>query len=105
MRAWSVEKPGPMPSRPVRLVEREVPELAGGELLLRVHVCGVCRTDLHVAEGDLPVHLPGVTPGHEIVGEVVEAGPGCRRGPGDRVGVAWLRSTCGSCRYCRRGTE
>jgi alcohol dehydrogenase, propanol-preferring len=105
MRAWSVEKPGPMASRPVRLVEREVPELAEGELLLRVRVCGVCRTDLHVAEGDLPVHLPGVTPGHEIVGEVVEAGPGCRRGPGDRVGVAWLRGTCGSCRYCRRGTE
>ncbi|MCW2912801.1 MAG: zinc-binding alcohol dehydrogenase family protein [Actinomycetia bacterium] len=105
MRAWSVEKPGPMASRPVRLVEREVPELAEGELLLRVRVCGVCRTDLHVAEGDLPVHLPGVTPGHEIVGEVVEAGPGCRRGPCDRVGVAWLRSTCGSCRYCRRGTE
>ncbi|MBX6767238.1 MAG: zinc-binding alcohol dehydrogenase family protein, partial [Actinomadura rubrobrunea] len=63
------------------------------------------RQDLHVAEGDLPVHLPGVTPGHEIVGDVVAAGPGCRHRPGDRVGVAWLRGTCGACRYCRRGAE
>jgi propanol-preferring alcohol dehydrogenase len=74
-------------------------------LLLRVLACGVCRTDLHVAEGDLPVHLPDVTPGHEIVGTVVAAGPGCRHTAGDRVGAAWLRATCGACRYCRRGTE
>jgi propanol-preferring alcohol dehydrogenase len=90
---------------PVRLVERDVPVPGPGELLVRVKVCGVCRTDLHVAEGDLPVHLPGVTPGHEIVAEVVAAGPGCRRDRGARVGVAWLRHTCGLCRYCRRGAE
>lgn len=105
MRAWSVTAPGPIATRPMRPVEREVPDPGPGELLVRVRACGVCRTDLHVAEGDLPVHLPGVTPGHEIVAEVVAAGPGCRRAPGARVGVAWLRSTCGACRYCRRCAE
>jgi propanol-preferring alcohol dehydrogenase len=105
MRAWSVLRPGPMAGGPLRPAEREVPEPGTGELLVRVLACGVCRTDLHVTEGDLPVHLPGVTPGHEIVGEVVATGPGCRRSAGDRVGVAWLRHTCGACAYCRRGAE
>ncbi|HEX6472073.1 MAG TPA: zinc-binding alcohol dehydrogenase family protein [Streptosporangiaceae bacterium] len=105
MRAWEVHTPGPMATRPLRLVERPVPEPGPRELLVRVLACGVCRTDLHVAEGDLPVHLPDVTPGHEVVGMVVAAGPLCRHAPGDRVGVAWLRATCGACRYCRRGTE
>lgn len=105
MRAWMVERPGPIADGPLRRAGREVPEPGPGELLVRVLACGVCRTDLHVAEGDLPVHLPGVTPGHEIVGEVAAAGPGCRRVPGDRVGVAWLRGTCGACRHCRRGAE
>jgi alcohol dehydrogenase, propanol-preferring len=72
---------------------------------VRVLACGVCRTDLHVAEGDLPVHLPRVTPGHEIVGEVTAAGPGSLHGVGDRVGVAWLRGTDGACKFCRRGAE
>lgn len=76
-----------------------------GEVLLRVLACGVCRTDLHVAEGDLPVRREGVTPGHEIVGEVVAAGAGALRAIGERVGAAWLRSTCGRCAYCRRGAE
>ena len=89
----------------MRQVDREVPRPGPGELLLRVLACGVCRTDLHVAEGDLPVHLPGVTPGHEIVGEVVSTGDSARHRPGDRVGVAWLRQTCGVCRFCRRGAE
>jgi propanol-preferring alcohol dehydrogenase len=105
VRAWEVHTPGAMPTRPLRLVERAVPQPGPGELLLRVLACGVCRTDLHVAEGDLPPHLPGVTPGHEIVGTVVAGGPGCRHAAGDRVGVAWLRATCGACRYCRRGAE
>jgi propanol-preferring alcohol dehydrogenase len=94
-----------MESGPLDLIERDIPEPGRNELLLRVRACGVCRTDLHVAEGDLPVHLPGVTPGHEIVGEVVAAGPGCRHAPGERVGAAWLRTTCGACPYCRRGAE
>ncbi len=91
---------------PVRLIERPRPEPGHGELLIRVLCCGVCRTDLHLAEGDLPPKAPDVTPGHEVVGEVVEAGPGAVRfRPGDRVGVAWLAGTDGSCRYCRRGAE
>ncbi len=69
---------------------------------MRVRTCGVCRTDLHVAEGDLPVHRPGVTPGHEVVGEVA-GGTGFARG--DRIGIAWLRHTCGRCRFCLRGNE
>ncbi|GAB2831929.1 zinc-binding alcohol dehydrogenase family protein [Actinocorallia aurea] len=105
MRAWSVRSPGPMASGPLAWIERDVPEPGPGELLLRVRACGVCRTDLHVAEGDLPVHLAGVTPGHEIVGDVVRAGPGAHHAIGARVGAAWLRSTCGRCAYCRRGAE
>ncbi|MEV4252610.1 zinc-binding alcohol dehydrogenase family protein [Spirillospora sp. NPDC049652] len=100
MRAWTVPEPGTL-----RRTERDAPEPGPGELLVRVLACGVCRTDLHVLDGDLPVHRPGVVPGHEIVGEVVAAGPGCLRGPGDRVGIAWLRGTCGACRFCRRGAE
>ncbi|MGI5417205.1 zinc-dependent alcohol dehydrogenase family protein [Actinomadura luteofluorescens] len=105
MRAWAVERPAPIETGPLRRAERDAPSPGPGELLVRVLACGVCRTDLHVAEGDLPVHLPGVTPGHEIVGLVESAGPGCLHGPGDRVGVAWLRGTCGACRFCRRGAE
>ncbi|WP_131741796.1 zinc-dependent alcohol dehydrogenase family protein [Actinomadura roseirufa] len=105
MRAWAVEAPAPITSAPLRRVARDVPEPGPGELTVRVLACGVCRTDLHVAEGDLPVHLPGVTPGHEIVGEVAAAGPGTLHATGDRVGVAWLRGTCGACRFCRRGAE
>jgi alcohol dehydrogenase, propanol-preferring len=105
MRAWAVHEPGPVATGPLRPVEREVPDPGPGELLLRVLACGVCRTDLHVAEGDLPPHLPDVTPGHEVVGEVVAAGTGCRHVAGERIGVAWLRGTCGACRYCRRGAE
>ncbi len=77
------------------------------ELLVAVRACGVCRTDLHVTEGDLPVHRERVTPGHEVVGEVIEVGPDAGQGfrVGDRVGIAWLRHTCGLCSYCRRGDE
>ncbi|MEP7160123.1 MAG: zinc-dependent alcohol dehydrogenase family protein [Dermatophilaceae bacterium] len=106
MRAWSVRKPGPIDEQPMRLVTRPIPTPGIGEVLLRVDACGVCRTDLHVAEGDLSVHLPNVTPGHEVVGTVVELGPGAERFElGDRVGIAWLRHTCGVCRPCRRGNE
>jgi propanol-preferring alcohol dehydrogenase len=69
-------------------------------------VCGVCRTDLHVAEGDLVPHAPEVVPGHEVVGVVDAAGPGASRfALGERIGIAWLRSTCGACRFCRGGAE
>ena len=107
MRAWRVRRPGPVRSGPLELDARvAVPEPAAGELLVAVRACGVCRTDLHVAEGDLPVRHPGVTPGHEVVGEVVALGPGAGGfAVGDRVGIAWLRHTCGRCVYCRRGDE
>ncbi len=106
MRAWVVSKPGPVSTGPLTLTERPVPEPGPGELLVRVLACGVCRTDLHLAEGDLPPRAPDVTPGHEVVGEVVAAGPGASRfQPGDRAGAAWLAGTDGSCRYCRRGQE
>jgi propanol-preferring alcohol dehydrogenase len=106
MRAWVVHQPGPISAGPLRLTDRPRPDPGQGELLIRVLCCGVCRTDLHLAEGDLPPRAADVTPGHEVVGEVVAAGPGAARfGPGDRVGVAWLAGTDGSCRYCRRGAE
>jgi alcohol dehydrogenase, propanol-preferring len=95
-----------MPTGPIRLIERRRPDPGPGELLIRVLCCGVCRTDLHLAEGDLQPKAPDITPGHEVVGEVVAAGPGTVRfTAGDRVGVAWLAGTDGSCRYCRRGNE
>lgn len=107
MRAWRVRRPGPMHSRPLELDENAaVPEPSTGELLVAVRACGVCRTDLHVTEGDLAVHRPAVTPGHEVVGEVVALGPGAEGfAVGDRVGIAWLRHTCGRCAYCLRGDE
>jgi alcohol dehydrogenase, propanol-preferring len=83
-----------------------VPVPAPGELLVRVEACGVCRTDLHVSEGDLPVHREQVTPGHMVVGTVAALGEGAAGyAAGDRVGVAWLRHTDGTCAYCRRGSE
>jgi alcohol dehydrogenase, propanol-preferring len=106
VRAWVVHEPKPAASGPLRLVERETPEPGPGQLLIRVICCGVCRTDLHLAEGDLPPKAPDVTPGHEVVGEVVRTGPGTTRfQPGDRVGAAWLAGTDGTCRYCRQGRE
>jgi propanol-preferring alcohol dehydrogenase len=83
--------------------DEPVPVAGQDELLVRVRACGVCRTDLHVAEGDLPVHRPGVVPGHEVVGEVETAAG--EFAAGDLVGIAWLRHTCGTCRFCLRGRE
>lgn len=107
MTGWRVQRPGPITDGPLERVTTEVPRPGPSELLVAVQACGVCRTDLHVAEGDLPVHRPGVIPGHEVVGEVVEVGAdaGAEFAVGDRVGIAWLRHTCGTCRYCRRGDE
>ncbi|MGH9118376.1 MAG: zinc-dependent alcohol dehydrogenase family protein [Acidimicrobiales bacterium] len=108
MRAWVIEAPGPIDTRPLRPVERTAPIPAPGELRVRVSVCGVCRTDLHLAEGDLAPRRPGVgvVPGHEIVGVVDALGPGASRfAVGRRVGIAWLRHTCGCCRFCLRGDE
>jgi propanol-preferring alcohol dehydrogenase len=106
VKAWIVGTPGPIATGPLVPVERPRPEPGPGEIRLRVVVCGVCRTDLHLAEGDLPPKRPGVVPGHEVVGTVDAVGPGCRRfRTGQRAGIAWLRATCGRCRWCRRGDE
>jgi len=109
MTAWQAQRPGPMSTRPLERVTTDIPRPAGDELLVAVRACGVCRTDLHVTEGDLPVHRRDVTPGHEVVGEVVEVGaavgPQAQFAAGDRVGIAWLRHTCGVCRFCVRGRE
>jgi propanol-preferring alcohol dehydrogenase len=100
-----------MSSRPLERVTADVPRPAAGELLVAVRACGVCRTDLHVAEGDLPVHRRGVIPGHEVVAEVIDVGPeivpgaGDEFAVGDRVGIAWLRHTCGRCKFCENGNE
>ena len=101
-----VEKPAPIESDPLHAIDAPVPEPGPGEILVRVRTCGVCRTDLHVAEGDLPPRHPRIIPGHEVVGIVDKRGVGAARfKQGDRVGIAWLRETCGSCVYCRRGRE
>jgi propanol-preferring alcohol dehydrogenase len=98
--------PAPAESRPLAALDREVPRPGPGEILVRVEVCAVCRTDLHVIEGDLAPRRPGIVPGHQVVGEVAAAGPGARLLPvGARVGIAWLRRTCGACRFCTRGDE
>jgi propanol-preferring alcohol dehydrogenase len=88
----------------LRLVERALPVPGAGEVLLRVRACGVCRTDLHIVDGELPVHRDPVVPGHQIVGEVV-GGASAERPRGMRVGVSWIGSTDGTCAYCRRGSE
>jgi len=92
------------PGAPLAGQQRPDPQPAAGEVKLRVLACGVCRTDLHVVDGDLPQVLPAVVPGHEIVGCVEAVGPGVEGlAAGDRVGAAWLGETCGACRYCRDG--
>jgi propanol-preferring alcohol dehydrogenase len=106
VRAWVVDTPGPVDGGPLRRVERTLPEPGQDQVRVRVACCGVCRTDLHLAEGDLPPRRAAVTPGHEVVGRVEARGPGAQRfAVGERVGVAWLGRTDGSCRFCRRGDE
>jgi propanol-preferring alcohol dehydrogenase len=106
MRAWAVGSPGSVDSRPLVEVSRQVPTPGPGEVLVRVDACGLCRTDLHLAEGDLAPRRPETVPGHQVVGRVVGSGARQERfEDGDRVGIAWLRSTCGHCRWCRSGAE
>jgi propanol-preferring alcohol dehydrogenase len=106
VQAWVVDAPGPIDSGPLTRVARELPEPGAGQVRVRVSCCGVCRTDLHLAEGDLPPRRPRVTPGHEVVGVVDAVGAGASRfSVGERTGVAWLGRTDGTCRYCRRGHE
>lgn len=106
MRAMILREPAPIAEAPLEPVELPDPEPGPGELRVRVLACGVCRTDLHVIEGDLPRATLPIVPGHQIVGRVDALGEGCARfSEGDRVGVAWLRETCGACEHCRAGRE
>ncbi len=101
MRAMILERAG----QPLRLVEKNRPRAGTGQIALRVLSCGICRTDLHVVDGELDQPKPSVIPGHQIVGEVVEVGAGASVERGSRVGIPWLGWTCGECRYCASGRE
>jgi propanol-preferring alcohol dehydrogenase len=106
MRAWAVDKPGPIDTGPLVRVDRAEPHPGPGEVRIKVSACGVCRTDLHLAEGDLQPHRQGTIPGHQVVGTVDERGPETDRfEEGDRIGIAWLRHTDNTCRFCTRGDE
>jgi propanol-preferring alcohol dehydrogenase len=107
MQAWIVTQPAPIGQQPLHRVELPRPQPGPGQVLVRMRVCGICRTDLHIAEGELPLRHPDIVPGHQVVGEIAELGPentGALR-PGQRVGVAWLHSADGICRFCRSGRE
>lgn len=119
MRAMILKKTMPIESGPLELVELPVPDPGPGEILLRVTMCGLCHTDLHTVEGDLPLPVLPIIPGHQIVGIVERAGPGAGSARakeraaagvpsprvGARVGAAWLHSSCGTCSFCKRGLE
>jgi alcohol dehydrogenase, propanol-preferring len=104
VKAAILKSPARISSNPLGIEQIPRPEPGSGEVLLRVRACGVCRTDLHVVEGDLPPLRPHVIPGHQIVGEVV-AGATDRHPAGSRVGVCWIGGVDGVCPYCRRGLE
>jgi propanol-preferring alcohol dehydrogenase len=106
MRAMILKFPASIDSSPLELREIDAPKPALGEVRVRVLTCGLCRTDLHVIEGELPPHKKEIVPGHQVVGVVDELGTeAVRFRIGDRVGIAWLRYTCGQCRYCKAGKE
>ena len=106
MKAWILSKPGPVDTNPLRLTELPVPTPGADEVLIQVHACGICRTDLHVVEGELDVHRSPVIPGHQIVGRIATLGSNVTDfAIGDGVGVAWLNRTCGVCEFCRAGRE
>jgi propanol-preferring alcohol dehydrogenase len=106
MHAWQIAEQGPAAAGLLRSIDIPEPEPAAGEVRVRIRACGVCRTDLHITEGDLPLHRRPVVPGHEIVGIVDKLGPGAHRFEiGERIGIAWLRQTDGDCRFCLRHQE
>jgi propanol-preferring alcohol dehydrogenase len=102
----ALDDPQPIEEGPLVLVDKAVPEPKVGEILIQTIVCGICHTDLHTVEGELPLRKRPVTPGHQVVGVVEKAGGDTTRFKvGDRVGVAWLYSTCAACSFCREGKE
>ncbi len=106
MKAMVLNQTGDVSGSPLQLSDRPVPAPGVGQVLVKIHVCGVCRTDLHVVEGELPdIRLP-LIPGHEAVGQIARLGPGVTEmNEGDRVGIAWLQGTCESCEFCTSGRE
>jgi propanol-preferring alcohol dehydrogenase len=104
MKAAVLHRPAAISQRPLQILDLPKPELTPGRVLLKVHACGVCRTDLHIVEGELPPRLTPVTPGHQIVGEVVE-GATATLPVGMRVGVSWIGGTDGTCWFCRHQME
>ncbi len=104
MKAAVLDRPAPIDQRPLQILDVPKPELTPGHVLLKVRACGVCRTDLHITEGELPQRLKPVTPGHQIVGEVVN-GATAEITKGTRVGVSWIGGTDGTCWYCRHEME
>ncbi|MDE2572954.1 MAG: zinc-dependent alcohol dehydrogenase family protein [bacterium] len=104
-RAAVLHEPKAVSGEPLRIEDREIAPPAPGEVLLRVRTCGVCRTDLHIVEGELPPHRASIVPGHQIVGEVIALGAGATLALGARVGVSWLGGTDGTCAYCVGGRE
>ena len=104
MKAAMLTTAGPIGSRPLRIGDAPSPGIRAGEVLLKVRACGVCRTDLHIVEGELPKRRDRLIPGHQIVGEVVSGGV-AELPPGTRVGVSWVGGVDGTCFYCRRGLE
>jgi propanol-preferring alcohol dehydrogenase len=106
MRACLLVAPAPIESAPLQLVDLAAPVPSGNQVLVRVSACGVCRTDLHVIEGELAPRKSPVIPGHQVVGTIEQNGPQAARfAIGTRVGIAWLHRTCGVCSYCRSGRE
>ena len=106
MKAQILKSPAPIERHPLVLTELPVPEPGDDEVVVKVSVCGICRTDLHVVEGELQPRLPGVIPGHQVVGTIVKRGKAAAKHPeGTRVGIPWLHRTDGVCEYCRRGQE
>ncbi|HLJ27367.1 MAG TPA: zinc-dependent alcohol dehydrogenase family protein [Candidatus Angelobacter sp.] len=106
MKAQVLKAPGPVESHPLFYIEAPIPELRDDEVLVKVSACGICRTDLHVVEGELAPKLPTVIPGHQVVGTIAQKGSNAGKyAVGGRVGIPWLHRTCGVCEYCRRGQE
>jgi propanol-preferring alcohol dehydrogenase len=106
MKAMVLNEIGPITGSPLQMTELPDPSPDAGEVRLKVSCCAICRTDLHVIEGDLPRERLPIIPGHQIVGVVDRVGPGCKRlKVGQRIGVAWLRYTCGQCAFCQAGRE
>ena len=106
MKAMLLDRPAPIEQKPLRRADISLPEPGTGEILIKVGACGVCHTDLHTAEGDLPLPVLPMVPGHQVVGRVEKAGPNAHRfRTQDRVGVTWFFAGCGSCNFCVEGRE